>query len=136
MGYKTVGRFVYDSSTAQIVAEGGNVVFDNATISNNCALSSPGAGVIRIKKPGLYNVFFNATTVATAVGAVEFAMRHNGAVVPGANGSVQLAAVGNVGNVAFMSPVTVECGAGDTLAFFADAATSVTTAAAIVEKVA
>ena len=69
-------------------------------------------------------------------GAVEFAMRHNGAVVPGANGSVQLAAVGDVGNVAFMSPVTVECGAGDTLAFFADAATSVTTAAAIVEKVA
>lgn len=74
--------------------------------------------------------------VFTAVGAVEFAMRHNGAVVPGANGSVQLAAVGDVGNVAFMSPVTVECGAGDTLAFFADAATSVTTAAAIVEKVA
>ena len=35
MGYKTVGRFVYDSATAQIVAEGGNVVFDNATISNN-----------------------------------------------------------------------------------------------------
>ena len=56
--------------------------------------------------------------------------------MPGANGSVQLAAVGDVGNVAFMSPVTVECGAGDTLAFFADAATSVTTAAAIVEKVA
>lgn len=115
MGYKTVGRFVYDSATAQIVAEGGNVVFDNATISNNCALSSPGAGVIRIKKPGLYNVFFNATPVATAAGAVEFAMRHNGAVVPGANGSVQLAAVGDVGNVAFMSPVTVECGAGDKL---------------------
>lgn len=86
--------------------------------------------------PGLYNVFFNATPVATAAGAVEFAMRHNGAVVPGANGSVQLAAVGDVGNVAFMSPVTVECGAGDTLAFFVDAATSVTTAAAIVEKVA
>lgn len=63
MGYKTVGRFVYDSATAQIVAEGGNVVFDNATISNNCALSSPGAGIVRIKKPGLYNVFFNATTL-------------------------------------------------------------------------
>lgn len=100
------------------------------------AVFTDGAGVIRIKKPGLYNVFFNATPAATAAGAVEFAMRHNGAVVPGANGSVQLAAVGDAGNVAFMSPVTVECGAGDTLAFFADAATSVTTAAAIVEKVA
>lgn len=109
-------------------------MFDNSTVTHACDMGNQGAGVIRIKRPGTYNVHFNVTPVATAAGAVEFAMRHNGSVVPGASGAVQLAAVGDVGNVCFMSPVTVECCANDTVAFFADAATSVTSAAAVVER--
>lgn len=64
MGCKTVGRFVYDSATPQAVAAGGNLVFANATTSNDCTASA-GGGVVRIQRPGLYNVFFNATIEAT-----------------------------------------------------------------------
>lgn len=135
MGYKTTGRFVYDSTTAQAVAAGGNIVFSTATTSNNCLVNA-GQGVIRIERPGLYNVFFNATLQATAAGAVNVGLQHNGAVVAGASSGVSLAAAGDFGSVAFATPVTVRCCMNDTLAFVSDAASSYTVACAVVEKVA
>lgn len=135
MGCKTVGRFVYDSSTAQAVAAGGNLAFANATTSNNCLVNA-GQGVIRIERPGLYNVLFNATLQATAAGAVNVSLQHNGAAVAGASAGVTLAAADDLGSVAFATPITVRCCANDTLAFVVDAATSATVATAVVEKVA
>lgn len=135
MGCKTVGRFVYDSATPQAVAAGGNLVFSDATTSNDCTASA-GGGVVRIQRPGLYNVFFNATIEATAAGAVAVQMRHNGAAVPGASAAATLAAAGDLASLAFATPVTVRCCANDTVAFAVDVATSATVAVCVVEKVA
>lgn len=135
MGMRTIGRFVYDSATAQAVAAGGSLVFDSATTSNGCLVDA-GRGVIRVERPGLYNVFFNATLQATAAGAVNVGLQHNGAAVAGAAAGVTLAAADDLGSVAFATPVTVRCCANDTLAFVADASTSATVVSAIVEKIA
>lgn len=36
MGVKTIGRFVYDSSTPAAVSANGNVTLPTSTVSNNC----------------------------------------------------------------------------------------------------
>lgn len=135
MGYKTVGRFVYNSATAQAVAEGGNITYANNTTTNNC-VQSAGQGIVRIEKAGLYNVFFNCAFEATAAGAVTAQLMHNGVAVPGAAGAVTLGAVGDLASVSFATPVTVKCCANDALNVVVNADTSVTIAALVVEKVA
>lgn len=135
MGCKTVGRFVYDSAEAQAVAEGGSLVYASATASDGC-VGDAGRGVVSVRRPGLYNVFFNAVLEATAAGPVGLRLRRNGAAVPGATGAVTLGAAGDLATVAFSTPVTVRCRAGDALDVVADAATSATVAALVVEKVA
>lgn len=135
MGIRTIGRFVYDSATAQAVAAGGNIAFANATIAGGC-LSDAGQGVIRIERPGIYNVAFNATLIATSAGAVNVRAYHNGTAIAGAASGETLAAVGDAGAVAFSTPVTVRCCANDAITFAVDAATSCTVATAVVEKVA
>lgn len=114
---------------------GGNIAFSNATIAGGC-LADVGQGVIRIERPGIYNVAFNATLQATAAGAVNIRAYHNGTPIAGAAGGVTLAAVGDAGSVAFATPVTVKCCADDALTFAVDAATAYTVATAVVEKVA
>lgn len=135
MGCKTIGRFVYDSATAQAIAEGGNVTYANGTTSNDC-VQSAGQGVVRVMRPGLYNVFFNATLAATAEGDVGLQLYHDGTPVPGASGAVTLGAEGDLASVSFATPVTVRCCADDALSVRADAETSVTVALLVVEKVA
>lgn len=134
MGTKTTGRFVYASATPQAVAAGGSPVFANATVSNGC-LENAGNGVIKINRPGLYRVAANFTMVGTAAGAVNVQLLHNGTPVPGAQGAATLAANG-YGSVSYETLVTVRCCGGDSLQFEVDAATSMTVAAAIVEKAA
>lgn len=135
MGCKTIGRFVYDSATAQAVAEGGAVAYADATTSNGCVRSA-GQGVVRVLRPGLYNVLFNATLEAVEAGTVGLRLRHDGVAVPGATGAVTLGAEGDLATVSFAAPVTVRCCAGDALDVVADAATSVAAAALTVERLA
>lgn len=135
MGCKTLGRFVYDSGTAQAISAGGNIRYVNSTTSNDC-VQSAGQGVVRVQKQGLYNVFVNVTFEATASGAVSAQLVHNGVVVPGASGAITLGAVGDTASVSFSTPVTVKCCANDTLNVVVDADTSVTVASLVVEKVA
>lgn len=135
MGCKTIGRFVYDSATAQGIAEGGNVTYADSTTSNGC-VQGAGQGVVRVLRPGLYNVFFNATVEATAAGDVALQLYHDGTPVPGASGAVTLAAAGDLASVSFATPVTVRCCADDALFVRADADASVTVALLVVEKVA
>lgn len=135
MGCKTVGRFVYDSAEAQAVAEGGSLAYTSATASNNCVRDA-GRGVVSVQKPGIYNVSVNAVLEAVAAGPVGLRLRHNGVAVPGAAGAVTLGAAGDLATVAFSTPVTVRCCAGDVLDVVADAATSATVAAMVVERAA
>lgn len=135
MGCKTIGRFVYDSASAQAIAEGGNVTYADSTTSNGC-VQGAGQGVARVLRPGLYNVFFNATLEATAAGDVGLQLYHDGTPVPGASGAVTLGAAGDLASVSFATPVTVRCCADDALFVRADAETSATVALLIVEKVA
>lgn len=131
---KTLGRFAYDSAAPQAVAAGANVLLPEST-ARGC-ISGAGNGEVRISRSGTYMVSFNATFEATAAGAVGVAMRHNGATVPGAAASATLAAAGDLASVAFASPVTVRCRESDTVSFAVDAATAVTVAACVVERVA
>lgn len=131
---KSMGRFAYDSATAQQVAAGGNIAYRSATVEGGC-IADAGGGVIRIKRPGIYRVAVNATLEATAAGAVGLRLKHNGENVVGAFGAATLAAMGDLADVSFQTLVTVGCCANDALAVVADAATSVTVAAVVVEKV-
>lgn len=135
MGCKTVGRFVYDSAEAQAVSEGGSLAYTSATASNGC-VGDAGRGVVSVRRPGLYNVSVNVVLEATAAGPVGLRLRRNGVAVPGATGAVTLGAVGDLATVSFSTPVTVRCCAGDVLDVVADAATSATVAAMVVEKAA
>lgn len=135
MGCKTVGRFVYDSAEAQAVSEGGSLAYTSATASNGC-VGDAGRGVVSVRRPGLYNVSVNVVLEATAAGPVGLRLRRNGAAVPGAAGAVTLGVAGDLATVSFSTPVAVRCCAGDTLEVVADAATSATVAAMVVERAA
>lgn len=135
MAIRTLGRFVYDSATAQAVTAGNNIVFSEGTASNGC-VANAGQGVLRIEQPGLYNVLFNATIVGTAASAVKVQMLHNGVAVPGASATVGIAAVGNTDSISIASPITVRCCANDTVTFTVDTDTSFTVASAVIERVA
>ena len=57
MGVKTIGRFVYDSSTPAAVSANGNVPLPTSTVSNNC-ISCDGSN-ITINRCGVYEILAN-----------------------------------------------------------------------------
>lgn len=135
MGVKTIGRFVYDSSTPAAVSANGNVPLPTATVSNNC-ISCDGSN-ITINRCGVYEVLANFTYVATVAGVQETQMFRNGNAVPGAHALDTVATVGNNVSQAFHAIVTVPKNAPTaTLNFKSANATSVRVANVIVVKVA
>lgn len=135
MGVKTIGRFVYDSSTPAAVPANGNVPLPTATVSNNC-ISCDGSN-ITINHCGVYEILANFTYTATAVGVQETQMFRNGNAVPGTHALDTVAAVGNDVSQAFHAIVTVPKNAPTaTLNFKSANATSVLVANVIVVKVA
>lgn len=106
---KTVGRFVFDSTTPVAVAANGNIPVANATITNDC-IESDGTN-ITINRGGLYLVLVNLTHVATDVGSLETQLYRNGMAIPGAHAVDTAGAIGNDVSQGFNALITVpKCG--------------------------
>lgn len=103
---RAMARGSFDSPTAQDVAAGGTVQFQNATAT--CRDVAFNGSDIAIRKPGTYLVIFNATTAAAAAGVEEIQMFRDGNSVPGAH-ALETAAAGDLSSMAFSTLVTVEC---------------------------
>lgn len=135
MGVKTIGRFVYDSSTPAAVSANGNVPLPTSTVSNNC-IGCDGSN-ITINRCGVYEILANFTYTATVAGVQETQMFRNGNAVPGAHALDTVATVGDDVSQAFHAIVTVPKNAPTaTLNFKSANATSVRVANVIVVKVA
>lgn len=105
MGMKTIGRFVYDSTTTTAVPANGNIPLPLSTISTNC-LSCDGT-TITINRCGVYEVSANFSMSATAAGAVEVQMYRNGNAVPGAHAITTASAASDLVSQDFTAVVTV-----------------------------
>lgn len=135
MGVKTVGRFVYDSSTPAAVPANGNVPLPTSTASNNC-VSCDGSN-ITVNRCGVYGILANFTYTATVAGVQETQMFRNGNAVPGAHALDTVATVGDNVSRAFHAIVTAPKNApAATLNFKSANATSVRAANVIVVKAA
>lgn len=124
---------MFDSPTVQAVDANGTIDLPEVTSNSRCATEN--GGTIALREKGTYEVHFNVTAIATAVGPVEIQMYRNGSPVPGAHAIAQAAAVGDNVNMAFTGLVTVECCGSDTISFRAITATSIRVANVTLEKV-
>jgi hypothetical protein len=135
MGMKTIGRFVFDSTTAATLDANQNISLPTSTVSTNC-ISCDGTN-ITINRCGTYQISADFSFAATAVAAIETQMYRNGNAVPGAHALDTATAVGNLTSQSFNALVTVPRNAvGTVLNFKALDATSVRVANVIVTKVA
>lgn len=108
MGLKTIGRFVYDSATAQDVAAGGNLPLTTETAT--CGLACDGE-TVTISQAGSYLVAVDTTLAATAAGTVETQLYRNGNAVPGAHAYDTAEAEGDYVSQSYATVVTVpRCG--------------------------
>lgn len=100
---------------SQIVQSGQNVVFDSNPIKTNCSVKhSDGSGLFSIRKPGLYNIFFQANAVATAAAQdVQLALEISGEAIGSALAHDTLTAVDDYRSIAIMTVVRI-CECGDT----------------------
>ena len=133
MGNKTIGRFVYDSTTVAAVATGDAIPLPTSTVSNRC-VTCDGTN-ITISKNGVYEIEANFTFVATA-DAIETQAYRNGNALPGAHSIDTATSVGNSTSQSINAVITVPCGTPTTVNFKAANATSVRIANVIVTKVA
>ncbi len=135
MGVKTIGRFVFDSTTPSAVSAEGNIPLQTSTTSNNC-INCDGSN-ITINRSGVYEILANFTYVATATGAQETQMYRNGNAVPGAHALSSVATVGDDVSQTFNAVVTVPRNSPTaTLNFRSANATSVRVANVIIVKIA
>lgn len=131
---KTIGRFVFDSSTATTLSADQNIPLPTATTSTNC-ISCDGSN-ITINKCGIYQITANFTFIATAAGANETQMYRNGNAVPGAHAISTAAAADDNLPQSFSTVITVPRNAPTaTINFKAANATTLTVANVIVTKV-
>lgn len=108
MGLKTIGRFVFDSSTVQAVDAGGNLPLPTATVAGD--LISDGE-TVTINQAGVYLVLASATLEAEEAGTIEVQLHRNGNPVPGAHAYATAAAAGDYAPVAFSTVVSIpRCG--------------------------
>lgn len=108
MGQRTIGRFVFDSATAQAVAAGGNLPLATATATRG--LTCDGEAVT-IDQAGTYLIEASATLAATEAGAVETQLYRNGSAVAGAHAYGTAEAEGDYVPQAYAAVVTVpRCG--------------------------
>ena len=133
MGYRTIGRFVYDSATAQAVDAGGNISFPTATATCNVA----GDGTtVTVAQAGVFEVGVNLTLLATSTDVVEVQLYRNGVAVPGAHAYTTPAAEGDYVPLSFSTVLTVPKCNQAVLSVECGAATSVSVANLIIVKLA
>ena len=94
---------------AQIVQPGQNVTFASDSIKTNCSVRhTAGSGLFSIRKPGLYNVFFQANILATeAAQDVQLALEISGEAIGNALAHDTLTAVGDYRSASIMSVVKI-----------------------------
>lgn len=135
MGIKTIGRFVYDSSTATAIAANGAIPLPTSTVSTPCV--SCDRYNITINRSGVYQISGDFTFAATAAGAIETQLYRNGNAVAGAHALSTAAAVGDYSSQTIDTVITVPCNSPTaTINFKAIDATSVRVANVVVVKVA
>lgn len=133
MGLKTIGRFVYDSATAQSVDAGSNLPLPTATVAGD--LTSDGE-TVTINQAGVYLVLASATLDAQEAGTIEVQLHRNGNPVPGAHAYATAAAEDDYAPIAFSAVVSIpRCGQA-TVSVRAVEAVDVVVAEVIVMKVA
>lgn len=108
MGYKTIGRFVYDSTAAYSVVAGDALPLTTATTT--CNLSCDG-GTVTISQAGVYLITANMTFEASATGAIETQLYRNGNAVSGAHAYSTADASGDYVSQEYSTIVSVpKCG--------------------------
>lgn len=96
------------NATTQTVDAGAAYVFDTNRIVTGCTVGHvAGASTITLNKPGYYYVTFNTTFTTTATGEVTVELQNGGTAVPGANGTVTIASVGDTNSIAFATIIRV-----------------------------
>ena len=100
---------------SQIVQSGQNVVFNSNPIKTNCSVKhSDGSGLFSIRKPGLYNIFFQANAIATvAAQDVQLALEISGEAIGSALAHDTLTAVDDYRSISIMTVVRI-CECSDT----------------------
>lgn len=94
-------------NTSKIVASEGVITFDINRVLTGCTVTHvEGTPSFKLNKPGYYFVSFNAD-VSGATGEVVVQLLSNETSIPGAEGSVSLAAVTDVSNLNFSTIVKV-----------------------------
>lgn len=98
----------------QIVQSGQNVIFASDLIKTNCSVRhSAGSGLFSIRKPGLYNVFFQANAVATvAAQDVQVGLEVSGESIGNALAHDTLTAIGDYRSISIMTVIKI-CDCGD-----------------------
>lgn len=134
MGTKTIGRFVYDSTSVSTLAAGDSIPLPSSTVSNRC-ISCDGTN-ITINRSGVYEISADLTFVATAADAIETQIYRNGNALPGAHAIDTATTIGNSTSQSINAVISVPCGVPTTVAVKALAATSVRIANVIITKVA
>lgn len=133
MGLKTIGRFTYDSATAQTVDAGGNIPFSTSTAT--CNLTCDGE-TVTIDQCGVFLVLADATFVAEGAGTIEAQLYRNGNAVPGAHAYTSALDEGDYYPVSFCTVVSIpKCGQA-TVNIKVTEAADVTVANLIIMKVA
>lgn len=133
MGYRTIGRFVYDSSTVAAVDAGGSVPFPTATAT--CNVTGDGT-TVTITQAGVFEVGVNLTLVATSTDTVEAQLYRNGTAVPGAHAYATPAASGDYVPLSFSTVITIPRCNQAVLSVGCATATSVTVSNLVIVKLA
>lgn len=134
MGMKTIGRFVYDSTTLNTIEENGSIPLPTSTISTNC-MTTDGTN-ITINAPGVYEIDSNFTSTATAAGSLEIQLYRNGNPIPGAHCVNTLTTAGDYISQDINGIITVPCNAPATVNFKFISGGQVRIANVIITKVA
>lgn len=132
MGMKTIGRFTFDSATAQSVDAGGNLPLSTATAT--CNLTCDGE-TVTIDQCGVFLVLANCTVDAVSAGDVETQLHRNGNPVPGAH-ACDTAAEGDCVSQSYSTVISIpKCGQ-TTVCIRSAAAVDVEVAGLVVVKLA
>jgi len=100
--------YAYNNADQEL-AVGGAVLYPFIGIQTGCtATLAAGSGSVRLSRPGLFMVHFNADAAGVAAGDVTFQLFRNGVEVPGAEGTASSTAATDVVNIGFTAIVRVE----------------------------
>ena len=95
------------SNNSQTITTEGTIAFDTNRILTGCTVTHvEGSPSFKLNRPGYYYVNFNGN-VTGATGEVGVQLLSNEASILGAEGSVSLGAVTDVGNISFSTIIKV-----------------------------